>query len=223
MHRALALSRRSALGPHGVGTRSSSAGTSGHARRGRITGHRLSPPRPRTAKHPGTGFESLLGLQTAGQRDFQDCWLRGGNRRSFLWWKTASSTDPAASAHSHPFEKYNLRAGRSQTSTRVTVGRPYRRTAQSGLVKPGDALVADRIPLGHDTSLADPRTPPAVVPDERRTTLVDAEESAYSQQRTLTARPSRQVVQCWPMVIGAMPWRSRWRAGRGPRPGPRRR
>src|SRR5215207_583376 len=36
-----------------------------------------------------------------------------------------------------------------------------------GLDKSGDALVAGRILLGHDTSLADPRTPPAVVPDER--------------------------------------------------------
>jgi hypothetical protein len=61
----------------------------------------------------------------------------------------------------------------------VTLGRLYRRTAQRGLVKLGDALVADRIPLGHDPSLANPRTPPAVVPDERRATLVDAEESAY--------------------------------------------
>jgi hypothetical protein len=48
------------------------------------------------------------------------------------------------------------------------------------LDKLGDALVAaDRILLGHDPSLADPRTPPAVVPDERRTTLGVAEENAY--------------------------------------------
>src|SRR5215203_2798431 len=37
-----------------------------------------------------------------------------------------------------------------------------------GLDKPGDTLVAtNRLLLGHDISLADPRTPPAVVPDER--------------------------------------------------------